>query len=501
MSGADSGGRAAGGSGTAFRSEKGAADLSDGTGNHSATGRRVVGGVFGFVLVMDLLLVALAGTDIPFHDQWDIEGRWLYPGWLDGSLSAAGLVQPFNEHRILWTHLLNLALFSVNGQWDPLVQCVAIAFLRAACAAGIAGGFSAAFAGGARWVVGAVVAVAFLPHLAWHMVLWGIQSHSYFVLGFSFVALALLGTGAQSPPRTAAGIVAGIAALFAMGPGALVPVALIGLWLLRAIERRGIERGAVAALAVAGLLLGAALWLRVDEPGTAEWRPANIGAFVVAAGRALAWPHVGSPIAALVLNAPLLAIVLRRAKRERRAVAGEDFVLLAGGWSVGVALATAWMRGGGAELGVGVPSRYVDFLLPLPLANLWCALVLAREAAGAWRRRVRWATGAWAVFLAIGWIGLSTEVMRRLILPRVHDREAPVRLMQAYQATGDVGVFAGQPRLLVPHPDPASSVRPVLADPRLRGRLPPSLQPTEPLGPLSRWVRAGREAAADGRRQ
>jgi len=448
-----------------------------------------VGGVFGFVLVVDLILVALAGTDIPFHDQWNIEGRWLYPGWLDGSIGWKGLLQPFNEHRIFWTHLLNLALFAANGQWDPLVQCAAIAFLRAACAAGIAGGFSAAFEGGTRWVVAAVVAIAFLPHLAWHTVLWGIQSHAYFVLGFSLVALVILGTGGQSPPRVVGGLTAGIAALFAMGPGALVPVALIGLGVLRAIERRSVARGAIVAIMGAGALLGAALWLRVDEPGTAEWRPASAGEFLVAAGRALAWPHVGSPIAAVVLNAPLLVVVLLRARRARRAVKGEDFVLLAGGWSVGMALATAWMRGGGAELGVGVPSRYVDFLVPLPLANLWCALVLAREAAGAWRPRARWAAAGWTVFLAIGWIGLSAEVMRRLILPRVRDREAPVRVMQAYQATGDVGVFAGQPRLLVPHPDPANAVRKTLDDPRLRGKLPPSLQPAEPLGPLSQAVR------------
>ncbi len=501
MSGTEDGARGAARSGTALRSEGKAVDISDGTGRRPATGRGIVSGVFGFVLVMELLLVALAGTDIPFHDQWDIEGRWLYPRWIDGSLDMVGLVQPFNEHRILWTHLLNLALFTVNGQWDPLVQCVVIAFLRAACAAGIASIFSAAFAGATRWIVAGVVALAFLPHLAWHTVLWGIQSHSYFVLGFSGVALALLGTGSPSPVRRAGGVAAGIAALFAMGPGGLVPVALIGLWVLRAIERRNVDREAVGSLAVSGALLVAALLLRVENHSAAGWRPASAGEFLVAAGRALAWPHVGSPIAALVLNAPLLTIVLLRAKRARRAVKGEDLVLLAGGWSVGVALGTAWMRGGGAELGVGVPSRYVDFLVPLPLANLWCALVLAREAAGAWRPRARWATGAWVVFLAIGWIGLSVEVMRRLILPRVRDRAAPVRVMQAYQATGDAGVFAGQPRLLVPHPNLANSVRPVLDDPRLRGRLPPSLQPAEPLGPLSRWVRLGREAPADKRRQ
>ncbi len=445
--------------------------------------------VFAFVLVTQLVLVAAAGTDIPFHDAWDIEGRWLYPTWGDGRLTGAGLVQPFNEHRILWTHLLNLGLFAANGQWDPLVQCVAIAFLRAACAAGLVWGFCAPLVGGARWTVAAVVAIAFLPHLAWHTVLWGIQSHTYFALGFSLIALALLGSGPASPGRIIGGLMAGGAALLAMGPGALVPVALFGMALVRFSERRRIDRGGAAQLAAALALLVVALWLRVEAPGGADWQPAGAGEFLLAAGRTLAWPHVGAPIAALALNLPLLGLVLARVLGRRRASPGEDFVILAGGWSVAVALATAWMRGGGAELAVGVPSRYVDFLIPLPLANAWCALVLAREAAGAWRTRARWLAGAWAAFIMIGWVGLSTEVMRRLILPRARDREAPVRLTRAFQEADSVAVFAGQPRLLVPHPHPEGTVRAVFQDVRMKGKLPPSLQPTEPMGPWSRATR------------
>jgi hypothetical protein len=60
--------------------------------------------------------------------------------------------------------------------------------------------------------------------------------------------------------------------------------------------------------------------------------------------------------------------------------------------------------------------------------------------------------------------------------------------MLKFQATNDPRVFAGQPRLYVPHPN-LESVRAVLGDPRLRGALPPSLQPGRPMGPLSRAVR------------
>ena len=96
--------------------------------------------------------------------------------------------------------------------------------------------------------------------------------------------------------------------------------------------------------------------------------------------------------------------------------------------------------------------------------------------------------GAWGVFLRIGWVGLSGVMIQRIILPRWSDREAPVRLAVAFQRSGDAGVFAGQPALLVPHPNP-ESVRVVLNDPRMRGVLPPSLQPERPMGVLSRAAR------------
>ena len=159
-----------------------------------------------------------------------------------------------------------------------------------------------------------------------------------------------------------------------------------------------------------------------------------------------------------------------------------------GGWSAAIGLAIAWARGGGPEIAVGVPSRYVDFLIGLPLANTWFAIKLLQEAASAWRTRARLLLGCWAAFLLVGWMGLSAEVMTRLILPRARDLQAPVRLARAFQLTGDPAVFAGQPRLFIPHPN-LESVRAVLTDPRMQGHLPPSLQPERPMGPLSRAVR------------
>lgn len=459
------------------------------TRKRGGVGRRVAG-TFAAVFVAQMALVAVAGTDIPFHDQWNIEGQWLYPHWVDGTLRARELLQPFNEHRIVWTHLLNLGLFAVNGQWDPLVQLWAIAGLRAACAAGLVGLVVPTLAGRGRAAVAGLVTLGFLPVIAWHNVLWGIESHAYFSLGFSLGALALLGREEWSGRRVALGVVVQVAGLLAMGPSALVPVALLGMAAMRAVEGRRIDRRIAMQAGLAAGLLVLALSLRAEVAEHAALKAAGVGEFLTAAAQMLSWPHVNVPWAAVALNLPILAVVGGRVLRRRQAVAGEDFVLLVGGWSAAVGLATAWARGGSAELQAGVPSRYVDFVVLLPLANVWGAVVLVREAVERSRPMARLVAGAWAAFLLVGWIGLNAEVMRGLVLPRARDREAPVRLAVAFQRSGDPAVYAGQPRILVPGQN-LEAVSAVLKDPRLQGKLPPSLQPERPMGPLSRVARWG----------
>lgn len=444
--------------------------------------------VFTAVLAAQLVLVAGVGTDIPWHDQWDAEGRGLYPALCDGTLGAADLLRPHNEHRIAWTHALNLALFALNGQWDPLVQLAAAALVRAAAAAGLVWCLTARIGPLAAGAITAGVTVAFLPHLAWHNALWGFQSQVYFSLLFSLAALALLGAPEPNRAHRIGGCLAGVAALGAMGAGALVPVALLGLTGLRALERRRWEPARWRETLPAVGLLAAAWLLHADVPEHAALRATSFAQWGEAFLQVLAWPHVGQPLAALGLNLPLVWAVTSRVARRRPPAAGEDFVLLLGSWAVALAAATAWSRGAAGELAGAVPSRYVDFVVLLPLANAWCAAAWWRRSAPSRRRLATTVAAAWGVFLFVGWLGLSAQTLRRILIPRWQDRDAPVRIAQAYQTTGDASGWARLPRLLVPHPNP-ESVHAVLHDPRLRGALPPSLQPERPPGPLSRAVR------------
>lgn len=460
-------------------------------GRHDAPAWLWAGVVFVAVLAADWGLVAVAGTDVPFHDAWNVHGQWLLPASVDGSLGVGDLWRAHSEHRIVWTHALELLLFRVNGQWDPLVEMTVCGVLRAAVAAGLFAAMAAGASRGRRIVSALVCVLAFVPLAGWHNALWGFQTSVFLVLGFGLLAL-WEGTRPESDLRGGIlGAAAGLAAGMAMGPGLLVPAALIPVLLLR---RRETGRWPwPACVAVAVLLVGAAMLSAPAAADVGALGARSPGEFWRAAGRAFGWPHTSQPWAALLLNLPAVAAIGLRVARRRSAAPGDDFVTAVALWAGGIALAAAWRRGGSAEWAYGVPSRYADLLVLLPLANLWFAAALVAGTTTARRGAARWLAGAWSAFVLIGWLGLSAEMARRVIIPRARDRDAPVRLILAYQRTADPQVFVEQPRLLVPHPDPAV-VLAVLRDPRLAARLPPSLQPERPQGPLSRFVRRLRPA-------
>ena len=82
------------------------------------------------ILGAKLHLINAFGSDVPFGDQWDAEAP-SYSELLKGALDPSRLVALHNEHRFLFTRLLVLNLFDLNGQWDPLLQMAVNAFIHA----------------------------------------------------------------------------------------------------------------------------------------------------------------------------------------------------------------------------------------------------------------------------------------------------------------------------------------------------------------------------------
>ena len=89
------------------------------------------------ILGAKLWTIQVYGSPLPYWDQWD-EAKLVFQPWLEGHLTWGALFAAHNEHRILFTRLLDLLELRLNGQWDPGLQMVVNALLHAGFACGLA---------------------------------------------------------------------------------------------------------------------------------------------------------------------------------------------------------------------------------------------------------------------------------------------------------------------------------------------------------------------------
>jgi len=442
--------------------------------------------VFLLVFAAQIWFVGRVASEVPWGDSWGPEGGGLFPAWINGTFEWSDLFHAHNEHRIVWTRLLNLGLFVAGGQWDPSAQQTAGAFLRALAAAVIAYRFCGSIAGFA-----VAVSLAYLPVLAWHNVIWGFQSQVFFSLGFGSVALYLWSSANRGSVRRLLGFGAAFASMLAMGAGYLVPAAWIAVLTLRLWRQRAWRTDALEVVGHS-VLIGVAAMLSVRVPEHELLRADSLATWAAALMTGLAWPHVSNPLAALILNAPLAAGIVLACKRHPLAATPQaEGALALGFWGALIVAAAAYSRGGSPEFVGSIPSRYVDFVVLLPLANVWWLVYLVRSVSSERRLLKVCLSIAWAGFLLAGAVALAVPVWRGLVLPRLQDRDVAVRLLQVYQQTGDASVFTGRSKLQTPGVG-LELVDRVLRDPALAGRLPPALQPEIPMGfmaALLRWLR------------
>ena len=73
------------------------------------------------ILGAKLWIIQVYGSPLPYWDQWD-EAKLVFKPWLEGHLTWGALFAAHNEHRIVFTRLLDLLELRLNGQWDPELQ-------------------------------------------------------------------------------------------------------------------------------------------------------------------------------------------------------------------------------------------------------------------------------------------------------------------------------------------------------------------------------------------
>ena len=423
--------------------------------------------LFAVVACVRLYYVESFAMSLPFWDQWDSEGNLLLRQWINGTLPISRLWETHNEHRIMMSRLLTLALYSATGSWDNLVSArfnVVLSALWGATLLWLLLRDGALH--GARWLVLPVLLAGLVLPFSWENFLVGFQSQFYLVILFTLVSIALAAYRPDDRRAQVAMMVIAVACCFTLASGILTPLATIVVlqlhgWCARA---RSAGRDLLSLLLLAVALIGYGTTPRLEYHE--KLRAEGLVELVDSTSHMLGWPVSGYHWAAPLLWAPgiigvLLILRYRDASRSDLLMAG----LLA--WSALQAAAAAYSRGHGM---IDPSSRYLDLLVPGLVANAWFAVRLLERARGN-----KMAT-AGAMLVGFGFSGafLFGHVNRFDDDWAAMEHRHALSVIQtrnviSYIATGDLSNL-DQPYLQIPYPD-RLRLKMYLDDPYLRGAL------------------------------
>jgi hypothetical protein len=443
--------------------------------------------LFLVVLGAKLWLVQLYGSPVWLWDQW-YEVRQFFKPWLEGHATWQDYFAPYNEHRILFTRLLDLGVIRLNGRLEPLLQMTVNAFIHTGYVCLLAfwlWDFLGRKNGG---LICCLLMPFFALPYAGENTIWAFDSQAYFQAVFSLMTLVWMGFSPVTHWRWWLGLVTAILGLFTMASGLLTPVAVAGLAIFRMLKLRRFEKNNLITLGagVVVALLGKSLLVPfpADEPLKAH----NFVQFAAAMLRYLMWPYFHAPEMALVIALPLILLAIvyfRRAFVESRAA---EFLLLLGLWSLLQSVALAYGRG---NFGEEIPaSRYMDKLNVFVIASLFATVLLAcfwmRDA-----RAKKFALLPLLLFAAVIFFGLariSGIVVDGLLAPTRMSNLVAEERVQKLMTDGNEKDFFEAPTV---RPDP-KVIEGVLLDKDLQ-----TIMPAANLAPSATPVRGRFSAVSD----
>ena len=423
--------------------------------------------LFLVVLGAKLWVVQLYGSPLPLWDQWYEAERFFRP-WVEGHLTWKAFFAAHNEHRILFTRLLDMSVIWMNGRWEPMLQMTVNAFIHATFVCGLAfclWDFLGRKNGG---LVCFLLAPFFALPYASENTIWAFNSQLYLLDIVSLAALVGLGFGKPGGWNWWLGLAAAVMGLFTMASGLLAPMTVGGLTILRAIKQRRMERGNLITLGSCLAVMGLGLALSVTMKDDRLLRAQTLMQFTSALARDLTWPFFDTPEMGCLISLPLallVALYFRPNFQEPRAA---EFILTFGLWGV---LQSAGLAYGRANYGEVIPaSRYLDILNVFVIASLFASVLLAQF----------WLRGAvsikFTLFLPLvcsaviffGLCRISQIVVNELLLPTRSMNLVAEERVETFMATGNERDLL-EPPTVRPSPEVALGV---LRNPRLQAILP-----------------------------
>jgi hypothetical protein len=436
------------------------------------------------ILGAKLWLISAFASPTPFFDQWNGEAAWLFKPYVEGTFRIGALLAAHNEHRILWSRLLDIVLLELNGRWDPIIEMTVNALLHVAALVGLVAMLGATLGRGERLALVVTTAILFALPFGWENTIAGFQSPFYFLLLFS---LACFHCGVDAPAfsvRWWGAMALGVGAYFAMALGALTLVPLITVHALQMILCRRIGWREYVAITVGIAVVVLMLTTIPTVEHHAALRAHSIWQFASAFFEAIAWP-LSVPVArfrppagwalllnlaaAVLVNIPILTFTWTRARHH----AGDRNTiwtyLLVGLWTAVQAASLAYGRAGGV-----LSARYLDLLTMSIILNLACLLKLVHLNVG---YPINRAATAWGMAIVAIVTVLSFVRLPREVLERWHYTQQQTSNISAFLATGDSAHLIEKPLLAIPYPSAEDLIN-LANDPSIRSILPEDIMPT-----------------------
>lgn len=433
-----------------------------------------------------LLLIQRYGSIAPFGDQWDGEANDIFIPFINGTLSWANLLKPHNEHRILFTRLLDMALLASTGVWLVPLQLVANACIHMIVITGILYVATAGIKESVHKIFAALSSLAiFCIPYGWENSLWGFQSQFYFVAGFSLVAVLLLGTSRPFSAPWAAGLLSAVAAYFSMASGLLaLPAALLVIVWRWLGERRMPSGREILGAAVIATLLLLEHQLMFRPPHQQDLAAHSLSEFVAALVGVASWPFP-SPFG-LLMYVPLAGIAATQIWPLRNSASRHGWIYICfGAWILTQWAAIAYARPAGS-----MSSRYMDIITLGPVLAIYSTIHFGERLSSYGAVPARLAGTLSLVFAAC--ILAAGVVASKPAFQGAHHRGAiyknHVATLRKYIATQDVAILQRQFPGETPYRAP-ERLASLVDNPAIRAILPTGLtdKPERPDKFLPSW--------------
>lgn len=400
------------------------------------------------ILGTRLHLIDAFSSFVPFFDDWGMGGT--LQEYESGELTLSFLLKPQNGHIGIWREFLQIFLFDLNhSQWDTQLQMVVNAvlwtiagvFLLSVCARHINTAL--------RWPAFAAISVLWLFPTSITNAIWGVQTHSYFMV--LLTVLAFWFSTAQPLSRSwFLGILFALAAPLSMGGGNLVGPAILSVLLARFIFDPSSRKTLIPCIAILSIVTAYCVWI-ISFSSTADavmWKAESLTSFIKTLLKALSYPNHEGMWPSLVLLLPLLILsykVIFAGDWSSRLVL---FVLTLFSYTLALCLTIAYARG---LNGLPPASRYFEFLQLYTLASFLALLLLQSKPYKLQKPANKALITLWLATIAFGAV-TQTQFLTHRLSNYALEKPMQEAAVLEYLHTGKKNLIETLPKKYVPYP-------------------------------------------------